>query len=315
MSALFRQLVLAGASHSAAVAIVKNSSIFEPLVKRFVAGDSLADALSVTAELNSRGIAAALDFLGENTTSAEGAESATREALAALDGIHQRKLAAYLSVKLTQLGMDLGEHLTLDNARLLLDSACAGGHFVRIDMEGSSYTARTIELFTALRARYPCVGIVIQSCLYRSESDVRRLVALGASIRLVKGAYAEPPHIAFRRKRDTDRNYMRLTEYLLHYGMAPAIATHDERIIEASKAAAKRLGVSNADFEFQMLYGVRRDLQERLAADGYRVRVYLPFGSQWYPYLMRRLAERPANLAFIASSLMRERQMSAGRNR
>lgn len=304
--ALLRQAILAVTEHSAVAGLVHTHRAFQPVVRRFVAGETLDEALQVTGTLNLEGFAVALDYLGENTTNTAEAAAATKEALAALDGIHSHGARAYLSVKLTQLGLDLGEHLVLDSARHLLERAQQHDLFIRVDMEGSSYTARTLELCTALHREFPQLGVVIQAYLYRSEADLHALVEQGIQVRLVKGAYAEPPHIAFRRKRDTDRNYLRLLAYLLRQGTYPAIATHDPRIIDEAVRVAAHVGRAARDFEFQMLFGVRRDLQHALVKAGYGVRIYLPYGKQWYPYLTRRIAERPANVLFITGSLARE---------
>jgi proline dehydrogenase len=305
-ASVVRQTILALTEHPAVADLVHTHRLVQPVVRRFVAGERLDDALRVTGALNRDGLAVALDYLGENTTTAAEAAAATHEALAALDGIHSHGARAYLSVKLTQLGLDLGEYLVLHSARQVLERARRHGLFVRVDMEGSSFTARTLELCTALHREFPQLGVVIQAYLYRSEADLHALVQQGIQVRLVKGAYAEPPHIAFRRKRDTDRNYQRLMAYLLRQGTYPAIATHDPRIIDEAVRVAAQVGRAARDFEFQMLFGVRRDLQRALVEAGYGVRVYVPYGRQWYPYLTRRIAERPANLLFMAGSLARE---------
>lgn len=301
------KLVLGVSTNQHVASFVQNSEAIRPLVKRFVAGDTLESALLIVQELNSAGLAVALDVLGENTTTQSDATAATDDAIRSIEAATQQGANAYLSIKLTQLGLDLGEHVVLHNVRSVLQRAAAAGMFVRIDMEGSLYTTRTLEVFSMLRAEFPGVGIVLQAYLYRTAADLKMVAGLGAQVRLVKGAYSEPAHCAFRRKRDTDRNYIRLMEYLFAHTENPAIATHDPRMIESARDLARRHGVAPERFEFQMLYGIRRDLQERLVSEGYRVRVYLPYGAEWYPYLTRRLAERPANMLFIASSLVRER--------
>lgn len=308
---LFGKAVLGVAEQRSVADFARRSALARPLLRRFVAGETLEEALEVAGTLNAAGLTVALDHLGENTSDAAEAMAATDEAVRALELVHIRALDAYVSVKLTQLGLDLGEYVVLEQARRLLARAQALGSFVCLDMEGSSYTARTLELFGELRREYDAVGTVLQAYLYRSVEDARMLVEVGAQVRLVKGAYSEPPHIAFRRKRDTDRNYVRLMEYLLLRGRCPAIATHDEAIIERARTFAQQHGVGRGQFEFQMLYGIRRDLQDDLAAHGYRVRVYVPYGSQWYPYLTRRLAERPANLLSVAGNVLRERRGTA----
>jgi len=304
---LFNRLVLDVARSKSVSSFAAHSSLAVPLVRRFVAGENLDDAVEIAHRLNRQGLLVTLDYLGENTASEADAFEAMSVAGDTLDRMRIEGLDAYLSVKLSQLGLDVGEYVVLRNARAVLEMAKARERFVRFDMEGSSYTARTLELFEQLHRQFENVGAVIQAYLYRSEADARRLSSLGASIRLCKGAYDEPAHIAFRRKRDTDRNYVRIMEHLLLHGTAPAIATHDPAIIDHALEFAKGHGVAGDRFEFQMLYGVRRDLQEALARRGYRVRVYLPFGRQWYPYMTRRLAERPANLLSIGGSVARER--------
>jgi len=283
------------------------SAALRPMVLRFVAGELLDDAVEVTRALNGRGFHVALDHLGENTTNREDARAAAAAYEAALDAVVAHGLDATISVKLTALGLDIADSVAEDNLRKVLEAARARRIFVRVDMEGSAYTARTLEIVDHARAAgYTDMGTVIQSYLYRSPRDVERLVAAGVRVRLVKGAYNEAPNVAFRRKRDTDRAYMRLMEVLLERGTYPAIATQDERIIAHARAFARERDIASDRFEFQMLYGVRRDVQESLVAAGYNVRVYLPYGAQWYPYLVRRMAERPANLTFVLGSMTRE---------
>ncbi|HWE62251.1 MAG TPA: proline dehydrogenase family protein [Chloroflexota bacterium] len=302
---LFGNALLGVASQPAVAEFAHRSPLTQGLVRRFVAGETLDDALAAVRAIEGQGMHVALDHLGENTTSVAEAAAATGEAIQALEAVHGLGADAYISVKLTQMGLDLGEYIVLDDARRLLDRAAALDGFIRIDMEASAYTARTIELFSELRQQYQNVGIVLQAYLYRSMDDLRAMVSIGARVRLVKGAYREPPHISFRRKRDTDRNFVRMMEYMLREGEEPAIATHDPAIVEHACEFARQIKLSPDRFEFQMLYGVRRDLQEQLTDDGYRVRVYVPYGAQWYPYLTRRLAERPANLQFVLGSLLR----------
>ncbi|HET9002302.1 MAG TPA: proline dehydrogenase family protein [bacterium] len=273
---------------------------------RFVAGERLEEAISAIRALNAAGLAATLDFLGENTATQAAASASAETYAAILDELHRTRVDSNLSLKLTQLGLDLDEGLCETLLARILDRA--GATFVRIDMEGSPYTERTLHLFERLwTAGHRNVGVVIQSYLRRSEADVERLIARGVRVRLVKGAYAEPPSIAFPHKRDVDAEFARLTERLLRDGVYPAIATHDERLIAAAREVAATYGIAQDRFEFQMLYGIRRDLQIRLRREGYRVRVYVPFGGEWYPYFMRRLAERPANVIFVVGSLLRER--------
>jgi proline dehydrogenase len=283
---------------------------------RFIAGETPDDAIRVIRDLNGRGIEATVDHLGENVRSPQDAARAADDYLIVLDKIRSAGVKSHASVKLTQLGLDLGEDWCLNNMRCILECARATGAFLRVDMEGSAYTEATLTLVRALRHDfgYDNVGAVIQSYLYRSEQDVRDLIAEGTRVRLCKGAYQEPPDLAYPHKRDVDANFVRLTHLLLDgvaaqngqpNGLYPAFATHDAQMIEAAKTYAAEKGVSRTAFEFQMLHGIRRDLQEGLAREGYRVRVYVPYGSEWYPYFMRRLAERPANLWFFVTNLVR----------
>ena len=272
---------------------------------RFVAGERLEDAVAVIRRLNRAGLLATLDFLGEHTATRDGAAAGAESYLVILDELRRSGVDSNLSLKLSQLGLDVDEALCEALLRRVL--AGAGTMFVRIDMESSQYTDRTLRLVEGLWAGgIRGVGVVIQSYLRRSEADVERMIALGIRVRLVKGAYAEPPSVAFPRKQDVDLNFERLAERLLRRGTYPAIATHDERLIDAAKHAAAAGGIAPDRFEFQMLYGIRRDLQARLRREGYGVRVYVPFGEEWYPYFMRRLAERPANVIFVLRSVLRE---------
>jgi len=280
--------------------------------RRFVAGETPDDAIHAIRQANAQGLVATLDHLGENVTNEAQARQAANDYVHILDRIAESGVRSNVSVKLTQLGMDIGRDVVMANLRLVLDAARAHDNFVRIDMEGSEYTQRTLDLYEDLRDEgYENMGVVIQSYLYRSLGDIKRLIKRGASIRLCKGAYKEPASIAFPHKRDVDQNFIACTRLLFSpearaNGVRAAIATHDERMIAWAKALAGEAGLTQADYEFQMLYGVRRDLQLALAREGYRVRVYVPYGTEWYPYFMRRLAERPANVLFILRSLVLE---------
>jgi proline dehydrogenase len=275
------------------------------VARRFVAGEELDEALLVAHVLNKRHIAVSLDHLGENVAAAAEAEAAARAYITILDRIAAERAEANISIKLTALGLDISEDLCHEHLRLVLRRAAELGIFVRVDMEGSDYTQRTMDLVLEQRRDLDNVGTVIQSMLHRSPEDVEALIASRTRVRLVKGAYLEPPSLAYPKKADVDAAYITLMHALLERGVYPAIATHDERILaDACQFAAER-GIARARFEFQMLYGIRRDLQERLAREGYNVRVYVPYGTQWYPYLTRRMAERPANLVFIASNALR----------
>ncbi|HLY31674.1 MAG TPA: proline dehydrogenase family protein [Ktedonobacterales bacterium] len=275
------------------------------VARRFVAGEELSDALAVARTLNQRHISASLDLLGENVSVASEARATADNYMRTLDAIQAMGVEANISVKLTALGLDLGDDLCRANLTRVLQRAQEYGSFVRVDMEGSDYTRRTLNLVVDLHQQFDNVGTVIQSCMYRSPDDVALLIEHGVRVRLVKGAYLEPPTLAFPHKVDVDAQYVLLMRALLERGVYPAIATHDEHIIQEAIRIAKAQGIARARFEFQMLYGIRRDLQTRLADAGYNVRVYVPYGSQWYPYLTRRMAERPANLMFVVGNAFR----------
>ena len=278
------------------------------LAYRFVAGDRLEDAVRVMRDLNARGWTGSLDHLGENVTEERTARAATEDYLAAFERIASDGLNANVSVKLTQLGLDISADLCRELLTRILQRAQQLNTFLRVDMEGSAYTQRTIDLVVEFHERFPNVGTVLQSYLYRTMEDVRRLNSAGIRVRLVKGAYDEPASVAYPKKVDVDRQFETEMRELLEHGTYPAIATHDDRLIEATRAFARERSIATDRFEFQMLYGIRRDLQERLLREGYRVRIYVPYGTEWYPYLMRRLAERPANLLFFVRSVIRERR-------
>ncbi len=274
---------------------------------RFVAGLEAEEVLAAAAALNRDGLHATLDSLGENVHTPEEAERSAAIYHALLDAIGQRGLDAHVSVKLTQMGMDLDPALAERIVGSLVEHAARIGTFLRVDMEGSAYTQATLDLVCRLHRRYPgSVGVVIQAYLRRSEEDVRTLNREGIRIRLCKGAYQEPPALAFPAKADVDANYLKLTEMLLCSGVYHGVATHDPKMIAGTERIARERGVPLDRFEFQMLYGVRRDLQRALVAQGYRMRVYVPFGREWYPYFMRRLAERPANVLFLAKNFFRQ---------
>jgi proline dehydrogenase len=287
----------------------ERSSIGIKLSSRFVAGMEIDDALRVAEAVNKQGMSVSLDSLGESVTSEGEAHLAAEVYHRLLDAIAQRKLNANVSVKLTQLGLLLSPDLAEGVAHSLVEHARSVDNFVRIDMEDSSLTQITLDLVRRLNAQpglRGAVGTVIQSYLYRSQADVEQLLADGIRIRLCKGAYKEPAEVAFPRKADVDANYVRLTGMLLDSPVYHGLATHDEKMITAAKAFAAKHGIDRSRYEFQMLFGVRRDLQRQLLSDGYKVRVYVPFGHEWYPYFMRRLAERPANVFFLAKNLLRK---------
>ena len=279
-----------------------------PLVRRFVAGETLNDAMDAVRRLNDAGLTASLDYLGESVNRAEDAGAAALQYITILHAIERQGARANASLKLTQMGLDVDRALCVRNIERIIAQAAQFGNFIRVDMEGSDYTQVTLDIFKELFAKHKNVGVVIQSYLYRSEADVRELNALGVRVRLCKGAYSEPESVAFPRKADTDENYIKLMRLLLSEGVYPGIATHDERMIDATREFAAREDIPPDRFEFQMLYGVRRDLQAQLLRDGYRMRVYVPYGGEWYPYLVRRLAERPANILFILRGILRERR-------
>ena len=287
---------------------VRNNRLAKSFARRFVAGETLDDALAVARELNARGISASLDELGESVHNEREARATRDSYLGILDRIADERLNANVSVKLTALGLDISEELCVSHMQDLLERARQHRTFVRIDMESSAYTERTLRLFED--RLYPSfrehVGIVLQSCLLRTWTDTQRANELKCRVRLCKGAYKEPPSVAFPDKKDVDANYVKCMHALLSEGNYPGIATHDPRIIDAARQYARRQGIDASRFEFQMLYGVRRDLQQQLKQDGWGMRVYVPFGTQWYPYLMRRLAERPANMMFLTGNLVRE---------
>ena len=284
---------------------METSPVAERLATRFVAGDTLEKALSVSRQLNAEGITVTLDHLGESVTTLDEAAAARDVYLRTLSALHGSGILGNVSLKLTQFGLDFSYDQCFANVEQLVRCAAANDSFVRVDMESSEYTDRTLELVTGLHSRYPKVGVVIQAYLRRSRADIEKLNAAGIRVRLCKGAYLEPETVAFAKKADVDRNFVELMELLLDKGPYPAIATHDEKMIRATEFYVAKRGISRDAFEFQMLYGIRRDLQRRLVAEGYRVRLYVPFGRAWYPYYMRRLAERPANVFFILRNLLR----------
>jgi proline dehydrogenase len=272
--------------------------------RQFIAGETLPQALAVVLELQRRGMLATLDHLGENVSTLEAASVARDDYLTVLQEIVRQKLPSTISVKLTQLGLDLSETECRENLRALAECAAELGDFVEVDMEDSGHTDRTLRIITELRRDYAAVGAVIQAYLFRSEDDVKDLIRHRVSVRLCKGAYNEPSTLAFPHKADVDANYMRLMRLLLESRLYHRIATHDPRMIEETQRAASELGLTKGQFEFQMLHGVNRPLQERLVRDGYRLRIYVPFGRAWFPYFMRRLAERPANAWFALRALL-----------
>jgi proline dehydrogenase len=284
---------------------METSSLARRLATRFVAGQTLDSALDVSRSLNAEGITVTLDHLGESVSSLEEAASARDVYLRTLSALHETGIQGNVSLKLTQFGLDFSLDQCRANLDLLVRRAAELNSFVRVDMESSAYTTRTLDLVHEMHAAHKAVGVVIQSYLLRSRKDTESLCDGHIRVRLCKGAYLEPPSAAFQRKSDVDQNYVELMKLLLERGAYPAIATHDEKMIEATKAYAALRKLPRDAFEFQMLYGIRRDLQKKLVAEGYRLRLYVPFGQAWYPYYMRRLAERPANVFFLVRNLFR----------
>lgn len=287
---------------------IRTNPLARGFAARFVAGETIDQGVAAASELRARGIGTSLDLLGESVTQAAEAVAAKDEYLVMLDRLASAGADVNVSVKLTQMGLDLDEELCGRNMLEIVERARAHGGFVRLDMESSAYTQRTLDFFyrRLLPGHGAHCGVVIQSALRRSESDIADLIERKARVRLCKGAYLEPPAVAFAEKADVDRNYVLLMERLLLKGNYPGIATHDENIIAHARRFVQMEDILPARFEFQMLYGVRRDLQEKLRQASYNMRVYVPFGTQWYPYLMRRLAERPANIAFMMGNVLKE---------
>jgi proline dehydrogenase len=276
--------------------------------RRFIAGETVDEAVAAVSDLPGKGLGLTLDYLGESVASAEAAAAATDDYVKIIQAIVASGVERNISLKLTQLGLDVDRATAVDNMRRILEPADANGFFVRIDMENSPYTDATIGILDTLwQQGHKNVGTVIQSYLKRSTSDIRHLNEMGARVRLVKGAYKEPKTVAYQRKTEVDAAFVDLMRLLLDEGTYPAIATHDPNMIAETKAYAKSKGYAADRFEFQMLYGIRRDLQTALVKEGYRVRVYVPFGKQWYPYFMRRLGERPANVAFVLRGIFSDR--------
>ncbi|HVS21015.1 MAG TPA: proline dehydrogenase family protein [Pyrinomonadaceae bacterium] len=282
-------------------------SLFKKLTARFIAAENIEEAVAAIRDLNARGCTASFDHLNESVTSTAETEAEVREYLDVLARIDDSGIDSNVSIKLTQFGLEIDPELAYRNARRVAEDAVRRGNFVRIDMEGSTVTQATLDVFKRLRADFGLndVGIVVQSCLYRTMDDVRELLKIPARIRICKGAYNERPEVAYPDKKDVDDNYIRVMQLLLSSGVYHGIATHDPKMIDATIDFAQREGIGKDAFEFQMLYGIRRDLQEQLARDGYRMRVYVPYGKHWYPYFMRRLAERPANIWFVLKNLFK----------
>ena len=279
----------------------------DSFARRFIAGETIDEAIDASRSIQAQGLHLTLDYLGESVRTVEEADAATREYVRLLDVIVASGIERNISLKLTQLGAGIDRATCVDNLRRILEPAGRHGFFVRIDMENSPWTQLTLDIFETLwQQDYRNVGIALQAALYRTEQDVRRMNELGARVRLVKGAYKEPKSVAYQRKTEVDAAFLRLMKELLDSGNYPAIATHDPAMIDATRSHVLEQRIAKDRFEFQMLYGIRRDLQGTLVADGYRVRLYIPFGREWFPYFMRRLGERPANLGFVVRGILRE---------
>lgn len=308
--ALLRDIFLKLSTNMWMQNFVVNFPLSRRVTRRFIAGETLDEAIAVVKKLNAQGLDVTFDQLGESVNQPAEARAAKDGYLRALDAIAANQVSSQVSVKLTQMGLDIDPNLCLDNMRQILHRAKEIGTLVTIDMESSQYTQTTLNIFKTLREEFDNVGIVLQSYLYRSEADMKMLYALGANVRLCKGAYKEPAEIAFPKKKDVDDNYRKLAQIFLQAngnsnGAYLDLATHDEKIIDWAKEYTTAYHIDRKRFEFQMLYGIRSDLQRQLVAEGYTMRVYVPYGTHWYPYFMRRLAERPANVIFLVSNLFK----------
>ena len=303
---LMRKTFLTLAENNAVYRMIVGNSVTRAMTRRFVAGESLDEALAAMAELNALKIRGSLDLLGENVHTEEEARAAGAFYETIVEAIAQAGLDTNVSLKLTQMGLDLSEDLCFEVTSGVIRRAQQHDNFVRIDMEGSAYTERTLAMFKRLHAVFGNhVGIVLQAYLYRTQADVEEMINLGARVRLCKGAYLEPAEVAFPDKADVDKNYVACMHRLLSAGYYPGLATHDEAIIQQARTYVAAEGLAPERFEFQMLYGIRRDLQESLVKEGFNMRCYVPFGTQWYPYFMRRLAERPANVWFLLHNALK----------
>lgn len=302
---LSRAVLLRLADSPGVERFVKKNGMSAGFARRFVAGETMEETVAPVRGLNAAGIPCSLDYLGENTTKKQDAEESVAYYHRLFDFIEENRLDSNVSLKLTQLGLDLDQELVYNNMISILAHAARYKQFVRIDMEGSPYTARTLDLFYRLWKDHKNVGAVIQSYLYRSEQDVEKLIEAGARVRLVKGAYREPKEVAYQSKAEVNSQFLKEMQALLDRGNYPAIATHDEVMISQTMEYARECGIGPDRYEFQMLFGIRRERQAQIVKEGYRMRVYVPFGTQWYGYMMRRMAERPANLWFVAKNVFR----------
>ena len=305
---IFRNIILSVATHQSFENFVRKTPFCRPLVKRFIAGDTLKEAFFATHKLVNKGYKVSLDFLGENTLNREEALTAKCDYIEILNKIHEENLVhkVGISIKLTQCGLDIDKDFAYENYKEILKVAKGYDIFVRVDMESSQYTDQTVELTRKAFKNYKRTGTVLQSYLHRTMQDAQELSKKGITLRIVKGAYLEPPQVAFQKKEEVDDNLLALAKYLLKNGHYPAIATHDLNIIEEIIAFTKEENIDKQSFEFQMLYGISRETQKNLLDNGYIVRIYIPYGDRWYPYFVRRLAERPANLLFILKNLFKK---------
>lgn len=304
MEALMKSALLYMSTSAGLKNFLTRFKSFNNVTRRFVAGEEMAEAIAAIKQLNAKNISATFDHLGESISRESETRDEVREYQQLIQAITDHSLNSNVSVKLTQLGLDIANELCYENTRALVEAAARQNNFVRIDMEDSPKTDATFDIFRRLRAEFDNVGIVVQAYLYRTEKDIEDLLKLGVRIRLCKGAYKEPETVAFPKKADVDKNYIKLMQMLLPSGIYHGIATHDPNMIEATKKFARENNITADKFEFQMLYGIRRDLQESLVKEGWRMRVYVPYGKFWYPYFMRRLAERPANVWFVLKNMM-----------
>ncbi|MCM3004474.1 proline dehydrogenase family protein [Priestia koreensis] len=273
---------------------------------RFVAGETIDLASNVIQSLNAKGLDVTIDYLGEFVDNEAEANEMADQSIEAIKAIGRQNLTAQLSLKMTSMGLDISDDVVLRNMRRILEAATENGVFVTIDMEDYSRCGKTIEIFKQLKSEYDNIGTVIQAYLYRTEQDIADLNAYKPNLRLVKGAYKESPSVAFPEKKDVDENFKKIIRQHLENGNYAAVATHDDAIIDYTKQVVKELGISNDQFEFQMLYGIRTERQEQLVKEGYKMRVYVPYGTDWYGYFMRRLAERPANVAFVLKGMVKK---------
>lgn len=305
MDNILRKILLYLSSAGWARYLAMRFPLARRVASRFVAGESLAEAIAVVQRLRREGFLVSLDLLGENVDGMGEAESAVQEVLDAVEALQELELECNLSIKLTQLGLDHDYEATKANVLKIAEAVGDSPIKLRVDMEGSEYTETTVNLVTEVHRQYAFVGTVLQSYLFRTVDDVSRVNKEKIAVRLCKGAYAESPELAFQSKQAVDEAYLRAAEDLLANGVYPAFATHDEVMIQGVLEIVERLGLSSEDFEFQMLFGIRQDRQQSLLSEGWRVRLYVPYGQSWYPYFMRRLAERPANLRFFAEALLK----------